>query len=69
MNKEYRDIFGKSLAVNRDISAGEILKTSDLESKKPFGMGVSAGLYKSIIGRKLNKSLKSYDFIQDNDLD
>lgn len=69
VNKEYRDIFGKSLAVNRDISAGEVLKTSDLESKKPFGMGVPAGLYKTIIGRKLNKSLKSYDFIQDSDLD
>jgi hypothetical protein len=34
-----RTIFGKSLAVNKDVHKGAVLTYADLESKKPLGRG------------------------------
>ena len=40
--KESRRIFGKSLSVNKDLKAGSVLRSADLEAKKPLGCGVPA---------------------------
>jgi N-acetylneuraminate synthase len=68
-NNKLKKIFGKSLAVNKNISKGHILTEEDLESKKPCGKGIPVNQYRSVIGGTINKSKKKYDFLLDTDVD
>jgi N-acetylneuraminate synthase len=61
-------LFGKSLAINKDLEDGHIIRIEDIESKKPAEKGISAKEFQSVIGKKLNKSLKKWDFITINDI-
>jgi len=61
-----KSMFGKSLAINKDLKANDIITFEDLEAKKPANMGISAREFESIIGRKLNTDLKKWDFIHKN---
>jgi N,N'-diacetyllegionaminate synthase len=61
--EELRKIFGKSLAVNKTISKGSIIKFDDLETKKPKNYGIDASEYENIIGRKLKVDKNKWDFI------
>jgi len=45
-----------------------ILTFDDLESKKPKGFGIDASQFQQIIGKALNKDLKKWDFLNENDL-
>jgi len=65
---EVKKIFGKTLAINKDKKAGEIISFEDLEGKKPFGLGIDAKEYKNIIGKKLKVDKKRWDFLQYEDL-
>jgi N-acetylneuraminate synthase len=66
--KELKNIFEKSLAVNKDMKVGDIITFNDLEAKKPFGYGISAKEYKKIIGKKLTKDLNKWDFLTKEDI-
>jgi len=66
--KELKNIFEKSLSVNKIMKKGDIVTINDLEAKKPFGYGISSKLYKNIIGKKLTKNLNKWDFIQEGDI-
>ncbi len=66
--KELKNIFEKSLAINKSKKAGEIINIDDLEAKKPSKMGISASNYKDVLGRILNRDLNKWDFINNNDL-
>jgi N-acetylneuraminate synthase len=63
-----KQIFEKSLAVNKDLPKNHILTFDDLESKKPKGFGVDARRFQEIIGKTLNKDLKQWDFLNEGDL-
>lgn len=63
-----KEMFGRSLAVNKDLPVGSIIVKDDLECKKPAGHGVSASDFKNVIGRKLKRPLSKYDFLQVKDL-
>lgn len=63
-----KDIFEKSLAVNKDMKKGELVQVSDLEAKKPKGMGVLASQYQSVIGKRLTRDLSSWDFLNGEDV-
>ena len=63
-----KNIFEKSLAVNRDLPEGHELTFEDLEAKKPKGHGVLASDYKQVIGKKLNKPLKAWSFLKRQDI-
>ncbi|MFY7666546.1 N-acetylneuraminate synthase family protein [Flavobacterium sp.] len=63
-----KTLFGKSLAVNRDLEQGAVLQESDLESKKPANCGIPAADYKQVIGKKLLRPLKQWDFLTENDI-
>ena len=67
--EEVKDIFEKSLALNKDLTAGHILTFEDLEAKKPKGHGISASKFETVIGKSLNKNLKKWDFLKNSDLD
>lgn len=66
--KEIKEIFEKSLCVNKNKTKGDVIEFNDLESKKPRGMGLDAKNYQKIIGKKLNKSLKKWDFLRLEDI-
>lgn len=59
-----KNIFEKSLAVNRDISKNEIIHFTDLEAKKPKFHGIEASKYQEVVGKKVNRNLKKWDFLK-----
>lgn len=63
-----KQIFEKSLAVNKDLPKNHILTFADLESKKPKGFGIEACRFQEVIGKTLNKDLKQWDFLNEMDL-
>ena len=65
---ELKQIFEKSLVVNREMQAGEILTFSDLEAKKPKGFGIEAAKFEDIIGKPLKMGLKQWEFITSDHL-
>ena len=65
---ELKQIFEKSLAVNKNLKAGHVLTFSDLETKKPKGYGILASEYEKVIGQKLNKDLNKWSFLNNEDL-
>ncbi|WP_299667505.1 N-acetylneuraminate synthase family protein [uncultured Polaribacter sp.] len=70
-NSEFTDlkqIFEKSLAVNKNLKKGDIITFLDLETKKPKGFGILASEYEHIIGKKLNKDLHQWDFLNYKDI-
>ena len=65
---ELKGIFEKTLSVNRKVAAGEMITEDMLEAKKPRNMGISAGLFESVIGRKTKRDLQQWDFLTEEDL-
>lgn len=63
-----KQIFEKSLAVNKDLPKNHILTFDDLESKKPKGFGIDAAHFQEVIGKPINKALKQWDFLNVEDL-
>lgn len=67
--KELKDIFEKSLAVNKSLAEGHTLTFSDLEAKKPKGFGIDASEFEKIIGKKITKDLNQWDFLTHDDIE
>jgi N,N'-diacetyllegionaminate synthase len=63
-----KQIFEKSLAVNKDLPKNHILTFEDLEAKKPRGYGLDARRFQEVIGKALSRDLKQWDFLNDGDL-
>jgi len=63
-----KQIFEKSLAVNKDLPKNHILSFDDLEAKKPKGYGLDARLFQEVIGKALAKDLKQWGFLNEEDL-
>jgi N-acetylneuraminate synthase len=62
-------MFGKSLAVNKDLKSGHTISMDDLESKKPGDAGIKAKNYDQVIGRKINIDIPKWDFLKEEYLD
>lgn len=56
-------MFGKTLCINKNLNEGHTIKLEDLESKKPANQGIPASDYQQIIGKKINKNMKQWDFL------
>jgi N,N'-diacetyllegionaminate synthase len=65
---DIKRIFGKSIAVNKDLREGTEIRISDLETKKPADKGIHASLFRSVIGKKVNKDLPAQSFLNFYDL-
>ena len=61
--KELKDIFEKSLAVNKDLPAGHKLIFDDLEAKKPKGFGIDASEFHQVLGSALKREMKQWEFL------
>ncbi len=58
-----KQIFEKSLAVNKDLPVGHIIQLEDLEAKKPKGFGVPASQFKEVLGKVIIKDIKAWQFL------
>jgi len=70
-NKAFTDlknIFEKSLAINKDLTQGHILSFNDLEAKKPKGYGIDASKFEEVIGKKISKNMNQWDFLSNDDI-
>lgn len=66
---ELKGIFEKSLAVNKDLPVGHILRLEDLETKKPKGKGINAAKFQNVLGARLCRPLNKWAFLNKIDLD
>ncbi|QDO94177.1 N-acetylneuraminate synthase [Formosa sediminum] len=66
---ELKGIFEKSLAINKNLEQGHIIRFEDLETKKPKSYGIDASLFQGVIGKQLNKDLNQWSFLNWDDLD
>lgn len=66
--KDLKQIFEKSLAINKDLPKNHILTFDDLEAKKPKGYGIDASKFREIIGKKLTFDKKQWDFLKEEDI-
>ena len=65
---DLKNIFEKSLAINKSLQQGHMLTFADLEAKKPKGFGISAAEFESVIGRKLKSDMSQWDFLNEDNL-
>lgn len=66
---ELKGIFEKSIAVNKDLPAGHVLRLEDLETKKPKGKGINAAEFQNVLGARLARPLSRWEFLNKTDLD
>ena len=66
---ELKNIFEKSLAVNKNLQKGQVLTFEDLESKKPKGYGINASEFEDVLGKKLKRDLPQSSFLKKEDVD
>ena len=66
---DLKNIFEKSLAVNKDLPKGHILSFEDLETKKPKGYGMEASRFQEVIGKALVRELEQWEFLNEEDLE
>ena len=66
--KDLKQIFEKSLAINKDLPKNHILTFNDLEAKKPKGFGIDASQFGAIIGKKLTFDKRQWDFLKEEDI-
>nr|WP_026706180.1 N-acetylneuraminate synthase family protein [Flavobacterium soli] len=64
-----KQIFEKSLAINKPLARGHILTFEDLEAKKPKGYGIDASKFNDVIGKTLIFDKNQWDFLNDEDLE
>ena len=66
--EQLRHMFGRSVAVNRDLPAGHVVAFEDLEAKKPAGMGLPCSDLSAVLGRRLVRAKAQWDFLREEDL-
>ncbi len=64
-----KQIFEKSLAINKDLSQNHILTFDDLEAKKPKNYGILTSNYQDLIGKRLKFDKKQWDFLNEEDVE
>lgn len=72
INNQFDDlktIFEKSLAVNKKLLKNHIITFNDLEAKKPRNKGILANDFKSVLGKKINRDLNKWEFLNLKDLE
>lgn len=65
---ELKNIFEKSLALNKNLKRGSIIKFNDLEAKKPKGYGIDASRFQEILGKPLKRDKNQWDFLTLDDI-
>lgn len=66
--RELKQIFEKSLALNKNLPKGHIIAFDDLEAKKPKGYGIEASKFMDVVGKKLIFDKNQWDFLKEEDI-
>lgn len=66
---ELKTMFGKSLAINKDLPAGHVIGIDDLETKKPGNKGIPASEYNNVLGKKLQNHKQGNSFLDYPDIE
>lgn len=66
--EDLKNIFEKSLAINKKLPQGHVLSFDDLEAKKPKGLGITAVDFEKVIGKKLKSGKEQWEFLNVEDL-
>lgn len=66
---ELKTMFGKSLALNKDLPAGHVIGIDDLETKKPGNKGIPASEYNNVLGKKLQGDKRGNAFLDYPDIE
>lgn len=61
--KAVKQVFGKSLAVNKALAEGHRIEFDDLETKKPGGIGLPVNDFQSVIGKRLTRAIEAQAFL------
>jgi N-acetylneuraminate synthase len=64
-----RRMFGKAIAVNRDLPGGHLLTFEDMEGKKPADGGIAVSEFEGVLGRCLKRPKRQWEFLQMEDLE
>ncbi|HSC52900.1 MAG TPA: N-acetylneuraminate synthase family protein [Phnomibacter sp.] len=64
-----KNMFGRSIAINKNTAAGAIIRLEDLETKKPANQGIPVDAFEKVIGRKLSVEKNKWDFLQWSDFE
>ena len=65
---DLKNIFEKSLALNKDLPANHILSFEDLEAKKPKGYGIDANKFLEVLNKPLSRDMKKWEFLNEGDI-
>jgi len=65
---ELKQIFEKSLAVNKDLKQGHQITFNDLEAKKPANKGIKSSEFRKIIGKELLRDIEQWEFLNKQDI-
>ena len=68
-NTNAKNMFGKSLSVNKSMKKGASITFDDLDAKKPAGRGIPASEFKSVLGKTLLTNLDRYQFLNTRDIE
>ncbi len=66
-NIRVRELFGKTLCINKSMRKGDEIRFSDLDSKKPAGQGVPARDFGKVVGGRLTRDIEQWEFIRVSD--
>jgi N-acetylneuraminate synthase len=66
--KDLKSIFEKTLALNKNLDKGHVLRFSDLEAKKPANKGIAAKFFNDVIGKSINKDMQQWQFLTEEDI-
>ncbi|WP_020531604.1 N-acetylneuraminate synthase family protein [Flexithrix dorotheae] len=64
-----KGIFEKSLAVNKPLNQGHKITVNDLETKKPKGHGILASEFRAVVGKRITRDMKKWEFLNWEDID
>jgi len=64
-----KNMFGRSIAVNKNLAAGTVIRFEDLETKKPAHQGIEVGAFENVLGKKLKIAKTKWDVLQWNDVE
>ena len=60
---ELKNTFEKSLAINKNLRKGDVIKFEDLEAKKPANQGISTKYFKDLLGKQITEDLTQWSFL------
>lgn len=68
-HKELKVMFGKSLAINKELKRGHVIRIEDLEGKKPGDKGIPAAEFDKVLNRKIKRDIDKWGFLTNDDLE